>query len=156
MPDFRALVKGWWSRCGRRPIVSAHAVIVRDETVLLVRRAQPPGKGFWSVPGGRIEYGETAEQAVRRELQEECGVEVEVGEPLAVIDNLVPGMSTGSIRQHYVVLYFRARLECGEPRPGSDASATGWYSPWQMASLDMHPIARATLERILASKQSGL
>ena len=62
-----------------RPLVGVGAVVWDGGRVLLERRGQPPAQGWWSLPGGLIELGETAEDAVRREVREECGIEVEVG-----------------------------------------------------------------------------
>jgi ADP-ribose pyrophosphatase YjhB (NUDIX family) len=143
------------TRPTHRPIVSAHAVIIQDGRVLLIRRGRPPGEGRWSAPGGRVEPGEPARETVRRELQEECGIEVEVGEALEVIDNILPGSAPDGAAEHYVVLYFQAELLSGQPRAGSDAAAVGWFSEGELASLDMHPAARRALTRLLQAQPSG-
>ena len=72
-----------------RPLVGVGAVVWDGRRVLLVRRGQPPAQGSWSLPGGLIDVGETAEAAVRREVREECGIEVEVGPVLGIFEPIV-------------------------------------------------------------------
>jgi 8-oxo-dGTP diphosphatase len=94
------------------------AVIDRDEDeprVLLVRRAKPPLAGTWSLPGGRVELGERLEQAVAREVEEESGLVVRVGELVEVFEMIEPP-------HHYVILDYACIRTGGELRPGDDAS----------------------------------
>jgi ADP-ribose pyrophosphatase YjhB (NUDIX family) len=128
------------------PVVSAHALIFREGRVLLVKRAHPPSQGRWSVPGGAIEVGETIHGATRREVREECGIEVEVGTVIHVADNIVPDGS-GRIRFHYVVIYSLARHLSGEVHPQSDALEVRWATLDDLDMLDMHPLARETVRR---------
>jgi ADP-ribose pyrophosphatase YjhB (NUDIX family) len=83
------------------PIPASHAITFREGKVLLARRAHQPSKGHWSVPGGMIELGETIHEAARRELREECGVEVETNEVVDVVDSIVLDES-GHIRFHAI------------------------------------------------------
>jgi 8-oxo-dGTP diphosphatase len=130
----------------RSPIVSAHALVFRAGRVLLVKRAHPPSQGRWSVPGGVIELGETIRDAARREVREECGIEVEVGTLLHVADHIIPDGS-GRIRFHYVVIYSLARYAGGEAHPRSDALGVRWATREELDALDMHPVARETAQR---------
>jgi 8-oxo-dGTP diphosphatase len=134
----------------QRPVVSAHGIVLQDGCILLVKRSHPPGRGRWSVPGGRVELGESARETVRRELREECGITVEVGMPVDVVDNVVLAASEGSIEAHFVVIFFQATLLSGVPRAGSDAAEIRWASGRELSSLEMHPQARRVLWRILA------
>lgn len=127
------------------PIPSSHAITFRGGKVLLVRRAHQPSKGRWSVPGGMIELGETIHEAARRELREECGVEVETNEVVDVVDNIVLDES-GHIRFHYVVIYLLAQYESGAVRPNSDASEARWVTREELSTLDMHPLARRVVQ----------
>jgi len=128
------------------PIVSAHALIFREGRVLLVKRAHPPSQGRWSVPGGAIEVGETIRDATRREVREECGIEVKVDTVIHVVDNIVPDGS-GRIRFHYVVIYSLARYVNGEAHPRSDAAEVRWAAREELDVLDMHPLVRETVRR---------
>jgi len=102
-------------------------VCVRGEEVLLIRRGTAPRLGEWSLPGGRIEYGETLAAAAARELYEETGVEAELLGLLAVIDGLFLEMG-----RHYVLIDYLARWTAGEPRPGDDAAEARFF-PFEAA-----------------------
>jgi 8-oxo-dGTP diphosphatase len=133
------------------PIPSAHAIVLRRERVLLVRRARPPSQGGWSVPGGVIELGETIGKAAEREVREECGVEIRAGTVIDVADNIVRDKS-GRVQFHYVVIYVQARYVCGEICPASDAADVRWAGCEELETLDMHPAARQTIRRAYAMR----
>jgi 8-oxo-dGTP diphosphatase len=69
------------------PMIGVHALIVKDGCVLLVKRAKEPNKGMWGIPGGRLELGETYSEAAKRELLEECSIEIEIERLLDVMNN---------------------------------------------------------------------
>jgi 8-oxo-dGTP diphosphatase len=93
-----------------------------DWEVLLIRRGTPPRLGEWSLPGGRIEWGEPVKAAALRELREETGVEAEITSLLDVIDGFFPEHG-----RHYVLVDYAARWLSGEPRPGDDASEARFW-----------------------------
>ncbi|MDX6738799.1 NUDIX hydrolase [Actinocorallia sp. A-T 12471] len=102
------------------------AVIVRDGDLLLVRRANPPGEGLWSIPGGRVEPGESDRDAVVREVAEETALSVE------------PGALLGSVQiGPYDVHDYSARVLSGEARAGDDASDVRWVP---LTGLDDLPL----------------
>jgi len=104
------------------PIVAVGAVVVDAERVLLVRRGHAPYEGSWTLPGGKVELGETGPEALRRELKEECGLEVTVERVLDVVD-LIETDEAGSVRFHYVIVEFLARYRSGVLCAASDAVA---------------------------------
>lgn len=108
-----------------RPIVGIGVVVLKQNQVLLIRRAKPPNLGSWSLPGGAQELGETAEQAARRELMEETGITVGPLHLAAVVDNIRPD-SAGRVRFHYTIIDFAAAWAAGDPRAGSDAGEAVW------------------------------
>jgi 8-oxo-dGTP diphosphatase len=132
-----------------RPLVGVGAVIWDGSRVLLERRGKPPAQGAWSLPGGLIEVGETAEQAVRREVAEECGIEVAVG-PLLGHFEPIDRDEDGRVRYHYVVLDFLAHYRGGELRPGDDAAELCWVAPGEVDRYPLMPATRAMIDRALA------
>jgi len=112
------------------PRVGVGAVILDGDRVLLVKRGQPPSQGKWSIPGGLIHLGEGLEEAVRREVQEECGVRVRLLGLCCVIDRvrLAPGSGSepARVHYHYVIIDYVAAIEAGVPRAGSDAAEVRW------------------------------
>lgn len=101
--------------------------IVHDEAgrLLLIRRANDPGRGLWSVPGGRVEAGETDHAAVVRELAEETGLDVE------------PGALVGTVlRDPFVIHDYRCRVLGGRLQAGDDASDARWIDTDTFTLLD--------------------
>jgi 8-oxo-dGTP diphosphatase len=108
-----------------RPIVGIGIVVIKDDTVLLVRRGKPPNVGAWTLPGGAQELGETAEEAARRELLEETGLEVDTLHFAAMVDNIRRD-AEGRVRFHYTIIDFATRWLSGEPVAASDVTAAVW------------------------------
>ncbi|MFC4532462.1 NUDIX hydrolase [Sphaerisporangium dianthi] len=110
------------------------AVMIDDDgRLLLVRRGRPPGVGLWSLPGGRVEPGESDARALRRELLEETGLTVSVGGLAGTVERPGPGGVVYEIHD-----YFATARE-GTPRAGDDASAVGWFAPGDLAGLPLTP-----------------
>ncbi len=108
-----------------RPIVGIGVVVLRGDTVLLVRRGKPPNVGSWTLPGGAQEIGETAETAARRELLEETGIEVGPLRFAAVVDSIRRD-ADGRVQYHYTIVDFCARWAAGEPCAASDVTEAVW------------------------------
>lgn len=98
--------------------------------LLLVKRGHEPGLGLWSIPGGRIEPGETDEQAMVRELREETGLLVACGRMLGRVER--PGLA-GSI---FDIRDYLASVKGGKLAAGDDAAVARWLSPAEIAALD--------------------
>lgn len=109
----------------QRPQLAVSAAIFRDGKVLLVRRARPPGKGLYSLPGGRVEFGETMAQALHREVAEETGLTVEIV-GLAGWREVIPAQPGHG---HYLVMSFAARWIAGEPVLNDELDAFRWVVP---------------------------
>ncbi len=103
-----------------RPELCVGAVVVHDGSLLLVRRGHGPAAGEWSVPGGRLERGETVAEAVVREVREETGLECVCGELLGWVERIGDD-------HHFVILdHVATVLEHGEPVAGDDAAEVRW------------------------------
>jgi mutator protein MutT len=130
----------------RRPMVGVGAVVLRAGQVLLERRGQPPAQGSWSLPGGLVDVGERLEEAVRREVREECAIEVEVGPLLGVFEPIVED-DDGRIRYHYVVLDYLARYVSGDLTIGDDAAELRWVAFSELEEYPLLPATRDMIER---------
>ena len=115
------------------PQIAIGAIVIHDDALLMVQRAQEPGKGLWSLPGGRVEKGEYLAEALRREVLEETGLVVDVGELAGILE--VPGEEL-----HYVILDYNATV-VGDPtvRAGTDASDVRWIPLDRVAHMECTP-----------------
>lgn len=109
------------------PLPSCHALLRSGDCILLVQRGRPPFQGCWGLPGGGVELGETVEQAMMREVQEETGLSVAVSRFLGYADGIERN-EAGQVRYHYVILYFEATVRGGTLRPADDAAAVEWVA----------------------------
>ncbi|RED37453.1 ADP-ribose pyrophosphatase YjhB (NUDIX family) [Rhodopseudomonas thermotolerans] len=114
------------------PQLAVSAAIFRDGRLLLVRRARAPAKGLYSLPGGRVEYGETLEQAVAREVAEETGLSIEIV-GFAGRREVLP--SAASAAGHYVIMMFAARWTAGEPRLNDELDDARWIAPDELSDF---------------------
>lgn len=115
-----------------RPIVGVAGVVLAGERVLLVKRGAEPAKGLWSVPGGAVEVGETLTEACQREVFEETGVTVEVGELVEVVERLSRD-SQARVEYHYILMDYLCSARHMEPIPGDDAADARWV---ELEALD--------------------
>lgn len=116
-----------------RPQLAVSAAIFRDSRLLLVRRAVEPARGFYSLPGGRVEFGESLEQAVGREVREETGLAIDVI-GLAGFREVLPDPARG-LGGHYVILSFAARWRAGEVTLNEELDDARWLDPGDFGGL---------------------
>jgi len=119
---------------GVMPTPGVLAVVERAGKLLLVRRANPPDRGLWGFPGGRVEPGETLADAAVRELREETGVEASAGDVLTAID-VIRRDGGGSLRHHFVLVAVRCRWTSGDGEPADDALEARWFTPAEIEAL---------------------
>jgi ADP-ribose pyrophosphatase YjhB (NUDIX family) len=131
-----------------RPFVGVGAVIVHEGKVVLIRRRYEPLAGQWSLPGGIVELGETLERSVAREMEEETGLQVEVGPVIEVFDRITRD-ADDRIRYHYVLIDYLCWPVAGELRAGSDVDAAVLVDPSALAPYRLTAKATAVIERAL-------
>jgi 8-oxo-dGTP diphosphatase len=129
-----------------RPMVGVGAVVWDGTHVLLERRGQPPAQGSWAIPGGLVELGETAEDAVRREVLEECGIEIAVG-PILGLFQPIERDADGHIRYHFAIIDFLAYYRSGVLRAGDDAADVRWVPPVDLPRYELNPATREMIEQ---------
>ncbi len=108
-----------------RPISATIAVVIRDNQVLLVRRANPPDAGRWGFPGGKIDHGETLFEAATRELAEETGISAAPLRVFTAVDAFDHD-AAGNLRRHFLLIAVLFRWTAGEPVAGDDALEARW------------------------------
>ena len=116
-----------------RPILAVSAAVFREGRALIIRRAQAPLLGHFSLPGGGVEVGETLAAALARELIEEVGIEAEI---VAFNRHVEAIYHEGDrIRMHFVIASFVARWIRGEPRLSDEVDAVEWIDPGRAPAL---------------------
>jgi 8-oxo-dGTP diphosphatase len=127
------------------PIVGAGAAIIDGTRLLLIKRGREPGKGLWAVPGGKVEPGEALRDTVRREVKEETGLDIEVGELIWAGENI-------GEHGHLVLIDYLAEVIGGDLSPGDDADEAAWVEigeagDWPL-TMSMHDLIETLKERI--------
>jgi 8-oxo-dGTP diphosphatase len=118
----------------KRPQLAVSAVIFRDGKVLLLKRAKSPGNGFWSLPGGRVEFGESLHTALAREVDEEARLKIDIV-ALAGWREVLP--LAGGSGGHYLIMSFAARWVANEPRLNHEPDDFKWVVPGQFGDLKL-------------------
>ena len=141
-----------------RPSVGVGAVLIHEGRVLLIRRGKEPLRGRWVVPGGTVELGETLEQALVREIQEETGLLVRPRQVVAVFDRIQ--RVADRVDYHYVIVDYLCDYVAGEARAGSDAEAVALVAPADLPAYDLPEKALEVVldgfRRVEAQSRQGL
>lgn len=128
-----------------QPVAGVGVVTFKDGCLLMVRRGKEPNKGKWSIPGGKVELGETLYEAGCREVFEECSVEVEIERVLDASDTIIRD-EDGGVRYHFVLIDLLAKYKGGIINAQSDAADCRWVALPEMAELDITPQLHAVLK----------
>jgi 8-oxo-dGTP diphosphatase len=143
-----------------RPVIGVGGVIVDRGRTVLIRRGTEPLRGEWSIPGGTIEIGETLEEAVRRELREETGLEVRVLELIELFDRIYlengvsPWQDKKKPRYHFVIADYLCELIGGEARAGSDVTDLALAREDELSKFRLTEKATSVLKKAFAMSRA--
>lgn len=133
-----------------QPRVTVGAIVTKENKILLVKRKRPPHQGCWAIPGGKIELGETLQQAAEREIKEETGITICAKDPIYIFDYIERDES-GDIRFHYVIIDVAADYLSGDLQSGDDAEMVDWFTIDEAEKL---PLTLSTQK--LLKEKSGI
>lgn len=136
-----------------QPIVGVGGIVLDADRVLLVKRGHEPLKGIWSIPGGKLELGETLRDGVRRELHEEAGLEVRVLEMVEVFERITLD-AAGRTAYHFVLIDFLCESIAGEARAGDDVDEVAWVERSRISEYETTEGAPAVIEKAFAMRDA--
>lgn len=120
--------------------------MLKRDRILMAQRGKQPLKGWWSLPGGAVETGEALQDAVRREVREETGLEIRPLGVLEIFERIMRDAS-GATEYHYVLLDYVCRITGGTPRPGDDVCAVEWVRRRDLPNLRITEGTLAVIEK---------
>lgn len=141
-------------RYPQHPLLGVGAIIMNGDNVLLVRRANPPLQGQWSLPGGLVETGETTQEAVVREVLEETGLQIAPVKLVEVFERILRD-DQGQVEYHFVLIDYLCRVTSGDAHAASDVTDVRWAKLDELASLAVAPetcgVIRKAASELLSS-----
>jgi 8-oxo-dGTP diphosphatase len=129
------------------PQPAVGAVVIHEDKILLVLRADPPQKGKWAVPGGSVKKGETYQEAAKREVLEETGVVISAGDRVHTFE-IMERYPDGKIRFHYRVVDVMGDYISGSIKAGDDAADAGWFSREDLEDIEITDTMQILLRKI--------
>lgn len=140
-------------RYPEHPLLGIGAIIFEDDRILMVERAGNPLKGYWSLPGGLVETGETLETAVKREILEETGLQVEPQQMFELFERIMRD-AQGQAEYHYVLLDYLCKVVGGTLQAGDDVSRAEWVRREDLPSLLITEGTLDVIERAYSARRS--
>jgi 8-oxo-dGTP diphosphatase len=128
------------------PKVGVGAITIKDGKVLLVKRGIEPSNGLWAIPGGTLKLGETLQECAAREILEETGITIKIGDCVYVFD-FIEHDNKRKIKFHFVIVDFAADYVSGKPQGADDAMEALWLSSAELRDL---PVAKNTMTALSA------
>ncbi len=129
-----------------QPLLGVGAVILKNDKILLVKRKFEPKARFWTLPGGMVELGESLDQALKREIREECGIKIEPQKIIDVID-YIERDEDDQVKYHYLLVDFQAEQIGGTLSPSSDVLDAGWFDLSELSGLTLPEITQEFLKK---------
>ena len=118
------------------PRVGVGAIVIKEGKVLMVKRAAPPNKNLWAIPGGMLELGETLQEGAEREIFEETNIRIRAGQPTFTFD-LLERDNEGRVYFHFLIVDMAAEYLSGEIKAASDALEANWVTPEECQILSL-------------------
>lgn len=128
------------------------ALIFENQKILLVERGKEPLKGYWSIPGGIVETGEKLAEAIRREVAEETGLNVDPYSMFEIFERVIPD-ADGRLEYHYVLIDYLCRRVSGEAAAASDVSRVAWVAEQNLREFRLTEGTLGVIERAFAKLQ---
>ncbi|HTS65868.1 MAG TPA: NUDIX hydrolase [Candidatus Acidoferrales bacterium] len=141
-------------RYPRHPLVGVGGLIFRRGRILMAQRGKEPLKGWWSLPGGALETGETLDQAVRREILEETGLVVEPVRIFEIFERILRD-TAGVPEYHYVLIDYVCRVTGGRLCAGDDVCDVAWMRPDELKGLQVTEGTLAVIERAFRKRRKS-
>ena len=141
-------------RYPKHPLVGVGALIFQRSRILMAQRGKEPLKGWWSLPGGVLETGESLDQAVRREVLEETGLVVEPVRVFEIFERIMRDPS-GAVEYHFVLIDYVCRVTSGEPRAGDDVCRVEWMRPGELKGLQITEGTLGVIERAFRKRRKS-
>jgi len=133
-------------RYPRYPLVGVGAILLRRDRILMAQRGKQPLKGWWSLPGGALETGESLADSVRREVREETGLEIRPLRVFEIFERIMRD-AAGRPEYHYVLIDYVCRVTGGTLRAGDDVARVEWVRRADLGSLQITEGTLGVIER---------
>jgi mutator protein MutT len=139
-------------RYPNRPLIGVGALIFERGRILMAQRGKEPLKGWWSLPGGAVEAGETLEAAIRREVLEETGLVVDPLRVHEIFERIIRD-SAGAPEYHYVLIDYICRVNSGRPAAGDDVAQVAWMRENELSALQITEGTLGVIERAFRKRR---
>lgn len=127
----------------QHPVIGVGGIAIEEGRLLMVQRVRPPYAGMWSLPGGKLDLGETLESALIREMREETGLDIAVSGYAGLLESIYPDNSNN----HYVILDYFIKVLGGTLHPADDAADARWFELEEIPTIPTTPMLVESLER---------
>ena len=138
-------------RYPKRPLVGVGAILLRRDRILLAQRGKEPLKGWWSLPGGALEIGESLMDAVCREVREETGLEIRPLGVFEIFERIIRD-AAGTPEYHYVLIDYLCRITGGTLRAGDDVARVEWVRRKDLPALQITEGTLTVIERAFENR----